>query len=359
MIGPILENLTNFRKELIEQFVSDGYDITLVCSMKGYSNDQIPPKVKVIDVSVDRRGTNALKDLAQINNYYCIIKKQKPDIALLFTTKCSIYAGIACRLNHVKHIINNSGLLDIKTLSPVGRLLLKMLYRIGYGGADCIMCQNSFEHDFFYNLFKQKRYVDIPGSGVNLNYYQLQPYPESDEKIIFNYVARIAQFKGIEEYLECARQIHEKYPHAVFRIYGSYDESTYKDCIGDLINKGVIEYGGKLSDMRQAIASCHAVIHPSHYEGMTNVILEHSSTGRVCIASNIPGCREGINDGETGFLFPVTNLKSLVEKVEDFIILPNSEKKGMGLAARRKMEKEFDRNIVVNKYISEIERLLS
>ena len=74
-------------------------------------------------------------------------------------------------------------------------------------------------------------------------------------------------------------------------------------------------------DMKPYIASAHAVIHPSYYEGMTNVVLEHSAMGRPCIGSNIPGVREGIDDGKTGFLFEVKNVDSMVHAVEKFILL--------------------------------------
>ena len=119
------------------------------------------------------------------------------------------------------------------------------------------------------------------------------------------------------------------------------------------------EYMGKKSDMLPEIESCHAVIHPSHYEGLTNVILEHSAMGRVCIASDIPGCREAVDDGVTGFLFPLCDVGALVKKVEIFINMNHKEKESMILSAREKIEKEFDRNIVVSKYMNEINRILN
>ncbi len=359
LVGPILENLTNFRRELIETLVKDKYEVLLVCSMKGYDESQIPEGVRVIDVAVDRRGKKAFKDLNQIRQYYKILKRERPDVVLLFTTKCSVYGGIACRLRKQKHIINNSGLVDMSTLSKPVRWVLKMMYRIGYGGADCMMYQNNYERDYFNQLLEGKFYKDIPGSGINLDRYQLKPYPEQSSPITFNYVARIAQFKGIEEYLECARRIKEKYPEIIFRIYGSYDESDYKEVINEMSRNGIVEYQGKHKDMKPAMETCYAVIHPSHYEGLTNVILEHSATGRASIASDIPGCKEAVDDGITGYLFTVNNVEALVSKVENFIKLPYEKKVEMGRSARRKMENEFDRKIVVNTYMEEINRILS
>ena len=110
--------------------------------------------------------------------------------------------------------------------------------------------------------------------------------------------------------------------------------------------------------MKPYIETAHAVIHPSYYEGMTNVVLEHSAMGRPCIGSDIPGVRDGIDDGKTGFLFEVKNVNSMVAAIKKFIELPYEDKVKMGKAAREKMEREFDREIVSNIYVEEIGRIL-
>ena len=148
------------------------------------------------------------------------------------------------------------------------------------------------------------------------------------------------------------------YPNARFIIYGDYDDESYRPRIEELEKCGVVEYGGIQLDMKPCIEKAHAVIHPSYYEGMTNVVLEHSAMGRACIGSDIPGIREGIEEGKTGYLFKVRNVDSMVEKVETFIRLPHEEKAKMGRAAREKMEREFSREIVTNIYLEEIDRIL-
>ena len=124
------------------------------------------------------------------------------------------------------------------------------------------------------------------------------------------------------------------------------------------VDDGVLEYGGIVLDMKPAIAAAHAVIHPSYYEGMTNVVLEHSSSGRPSIGSNVPGVQDGIEDGKTGFVFEVKNANSLINAVEKFLALSHEEKVQMGKAAREKMEREFSREIVTNTYIEEIKKIL-
>jgi len=359
LIGPLLRNLVNFRGELIEKLILEGNNVTLVSSDAASDNPLMPKGTNGYIVEVDRRGTKAIKDFKQILAYYNILKRTKPDVVLLYTTKCAIYAGMACRWLNIPYIVNNSGLIDMSTMRKPVEHILRILYKVGYGGASCMMYQNNYERNYLNGILgKDIRYIDIPGSGVNLEKFQYTLYPSQDDGIIFNYVARIAKFKGIEEYLECARRIHTKYPNTRFRIYGNYEESGYKDIIDVLSNKKIVEYKGRKQYMIPEIASCHAVIHPSHYEGLTNVILEHGAMGRVCIASNIPGCKEAITNSVTGYLFPMGDVDTLVDVVEKFINQPHHKKVEMGLLARAKMEKEFDRKMVTQIYLNEIKRIL-
>jgi galacturonosyltransferase len=222
------------------------------------------------------------------------------------------------------------------------------------------MYQNDHECELLNNILRHKvHYRRIPGSGVNLQQFPFKPYPENDDEIIFNFVARIMKGKGIREYLDCAERVKADCPNARFIIYGDYDDESYRPRIEELEKRGIVEYGGIQLDMKPCIEKAHAVIHPSYYEGMTNVVLEHSAMGRVCLGSDVPGIREGIEDGKTGYLFQVRDVDSMVEKVETFIRLPHGEKAKMGKAAREKMEREFSREIVTNIYLEEIERILA
>lgn len=357
LISPKDNNFYNFRSELILKLKKEGFEVVLVCPYGKKINFFIERGCKFIDIDIDRRGTSIFNDLELMNKYTKVLKKEKPDVVLTYTTKCSIYGGIVCRFLSIPYIVNNAGL--IETNNKVFGLFLKILYKLGFSGASCIMYQNKKERDVINQIVSNKvKYRDIPGSGVNLDEFTYEKYPENDDVIIFNYVARIVSIKGIEEFLDCAEIINSKYKNTRFIIYGDYDEERYRIRINDLEKKGIIKYGGVQMDMKPYIKIAHAVIHPSYYEGMTNVVLEHSAMGRVCIGSNIPGVSDGIDDEKTGFLFEVKNVESMVQCVEKFIELSHEKKVLMGKNARDKMEKEFDRNIVTNIYINEIKKVI-
>ena len=221
-----------------------------------------------------------------------------------------------------------------------------------------MMYQNEREREYVNDIIGNNVHSrDIPGSGVNLTEFPFAEYPDNDDEIVFNYVARIVGFKGINELLAAAERIKPKHPNVHFVLYGDYDDDSYRARINDLEKKGIVEYGGIQLDMKPYIKRAHAVIHPSYYEGMTNVILEHAAMGRPAIASDIPGCREGIDEGVSGYTFELKNVDDLVQKIEKFLSLSHEEKKAMGKAARIKMEREFDRDIVTNIYLEEIDRI--
>lgn len=355
LISPKDYNFYNFRSELIIELLNLNYEVVLVCPY-GKKIDYFTDKgCRFFNIEMDRRGKNVFKDLKLLSTYNEILKLEKPDVVLTYTSKPSIYAGYLCGRLKIPYIVNNAGLMETKGFF---NLFMKLLYIIGWSKASCIMYQNRREHEVVNRLLKNKvHYRDIPGSGVNLKEFSFKEYPVCDDVIIFNYVARIGKIKGIEELIECAKQIKEKNDNVQFVLYGDYDDEKYRKEIEELAEQGILKYGGIQLDMKPYIKAAHAVIHPSYYEGMTNVILEHSAVGRPCIGSDIPGIKEGIDNGKTGFLFKLRNVDDMVSAVQRFLDLPNLKKREMGCLARKKMEKEFSREIVTNIYLEEIKRI--
>lgn len=347
----------NFRRELAFSLLELGYRVVISCPY-GKKLDFLTEKgAEWVDIKIDRRGTSILNDLKLLKQYYYQIKQIKPDVVLCYTTKCSIYGGIVCKRLHIPYIVNNAGL--VENNKGLLEFIMRHLYKIGFKGASCMMYQNEREREYVNAIIgKNVHYRDIPGSGVNLAEFPFTEYLQNDDVITFNYVARIVGFKGINELLAAAERVKAKHPNVDFILYGDYDDDSYRERVAKLQDAGIVKYGGIQLDMKPFIKKAHAVIHPSYYEGMTNVILEHAAMGRPAIASNIPGCREGIDEGVSGYTFELKNVDSLVEKLEMFISLPHEEKVAMGRAARAKMEKEFDRNIVTNIYIEEINSIL-
>ncbi|HQA98577.1 MAG TPA: glycosyltransferase, partial [Clostridia bacterium] len=169
-------------------------------------------------------------------------------------------------------------------------------------------------------------------------------------------VARVRKDKGMDELLEAIRQLSADDPGMEFHLVGAYEEDSYREIIETAVNSMSLFYHGAVSrpEVHALIASSHCLIHPSYHEGMANSLLEAAAAGRPCLASDIPGCREAVEDGKTGYLFEARSAESLVNAIRKFASLPQAAREQMGISGRWKMEKEFDRRKVIAAYLDSI-----
>lgn len=348
----------NFRKEIIQELLDEGYQIFLVLPYGEKVEMLKEMGCKFIDLPLDRRGINPITDMKLLVNYYQIIKRINPDAVLSYTVKPNIYGGIVCRLQNIPFFPNVTGLGSaVESKSYLQKVLIQM-YKFAFKKASCIFFQNEENQKFFqqYRIVKGK-YKLIPGSGVNLEKFKFSSYPEQSSYIKILFIGRIMKDKGIEELIEAAKIIKSKRKNVLFDAVGFY-EKAYATKAKKLNESKIIRFHGVQDDVQKFIKESNVVILPSYHEGMANVLLEASSIGRPIIASSIPGCKETFDEGVTGFGIKPKNVESIVKVINKFIDLSYEKKKMMGISARKKMETKFDRKEVVSAYITEIEKAL-
>lgn len=349
--------LYNFRKELVKKLIEEGNQVFISMPRADENSFFTDMGCKIIETYVDRRGVNPIRDLKLILNYIKIMKKLKPDIIFSYTIKPNIYGCIASNITKSKQISNITGTGATFLKRNIVSFIAKMLYKISLKKSYKVFFQNSGDRDFFIkNKMIKNNYAMLPGSGVNLEQYELCELPAEDE-INFIFIGRVMGLKGIDEYLECARVIKIKYPKTNFYIAGFIEEGKYKEIIDDYNERGIVNYLGFQKNIKSWIKKCHCTILPSHGgEGVPNVLLESAAMGRICIASKINGSKDVVGDGVTGYLFETGNAQDLIDKVDKFLRLDFEAKKQMGLAGRKKVEKEFDRQNVIETYLQEINK---
>lgn len=348
------------RGELIQRLVEDGYDVVV-----SYPNGELGDgKIQsaefgctYIETEIDRRGTNMLRDAVLLSSYIQLIRDVKPDVVLTYTVKCSIYGGMACRLLRVPYIVNITGLGKGLAEGGLRQKVLVALYKVAVRSAQCVFFQNSHDRQFFVERGIRCPKSDLlPGSGVNLQKYEPLPYP-SDAKIIFTYVARVMKTKGIDEFLAAAEAVKAERPDVEFHVCGYY-EDDYKEIIEEAQSRGLIKYHGLVKDVRPYEAVSQCIVLPSyHPEGVSNVLLEAAACARPIITTDRPGCADVLDDGVNGYMIKAKNSQDLADKMQKFMALSWETRRDMGLAGRAKIEREFDRQIVVRKYLEEIQRI--
>lgn len=347
------------RGELIQRLVQDGYEVVTSFPDGFLGEGEALSKeygCTYIGTAIDRRGTNVFRDAALLCSYLKLMKKVKPDMVLTYTVKCSIYGGIACRLLKIPYIVNITGLGKGLAEGGVKQKLLVMLYKTAVKSA-CVFFQNPSDRQFFIDgRIRCKKDDLLPGSGVNLEKYMPLPYPE-DSGIVFTYIARVMKTKGIDEFLKAAETIRAENSNVEFHICGYY-EDDYKEIIEEAQQKGIIQYHGMVKDVRPYEGASHCIVLPTyHPEGVSNVLLEAAACARPIITTNRPGCADVVDDGVNGYLIRERDSQDLIQKMRRFMELPWEARRDMGLAGRKKVEKEFDRQIVVEKYMEYIRKV--
>lgn len=308
--------------------------------------------VEIYETPINRRGVNPFQDLKLIGAYRKLLKRVKPDLVLTYTIKPNIYGGFCCGRRKIPYITTITGLGS--TFQKKGLLLqmITTMYQMGLKKAACVFFQNSENRDIFskYGILGEKSRL-VSGSGVDLNRHQPEPYPEGGVTR-FLYIGRVMREKGIEEYLAAAEMLHDE--NTIFQILGYCDED-YQERLTEAEGKGEIELLGFHPEVHEFIRQASAVVLPSYHEGMSNVLMEASATARPVLASEISGCREIFTEGVTGMGFAPGSSDDLIRVLQNFMDLTIEERRDMGLAARAKMEREFDRSQVADAYMEEIE----
>lgn len=349
--------LYNFRKELIEELLQQGYEVNISLPYGDRVEDLKRLGCIFMDTPINRRGTNLIDELKLLFRYYNLLKSLKPDVVLTYTIKPNIYGSIVCRALKIPYINNITGLGTGFLKKILLTRLLVMMYKVALKDSQMVFFQNENDMNYILNLKIIKgKYKLIPGSGVNLEMFQHLPYPP-EGKFIFNFIGRIMKEKGIEEYLIAAKTIKLRNHDVQFNIIGFIEptQNHYQDVLADYEADNYITYYGFQKEVSDFVESSHCLIQPSHSEGLSNVLLEAAAMGRVLIASDIPGCKEVVDNN--GYLFRVRDANNLVDKIEKFIRLPYEQKVQMGRMSRQKVEQEFDRKIVVDSYMQVIKTI--
>jgi glycosyltransferase involved in cell wall biosynthesis len=138
-----------------------------------------------------------------------------------------------------------------------------------------------------------------------------------------------------------------------------HPKSIGSDTLEKWKREQLVEFLGSADDVRPFIAQADCVVLPSYREGLPRALLEASAMARAVIGSDVPGCRDVVEDGITGYLCAPRSASSLAGAMIKFADLSPDRRAAMGLAGRRKAEREFGEQRVVDAYISALEQILA
>lgn len=330
-------SLLNFRADLITSILNLGWEVH-VAAPKLDPDTHEYQELKLLGVyphaiPIERAGVNPLSDLKTLFALLSLYRTLRPECVLSYTIKPVVWGGIAANLLGVPRfyaLITGLGYAftehkGINIRRFVTGLVSKLLYRIALRKSSHVFFQNPDDQRVFEDTGLISSNVPnsvVKGSGVNLSYF---PKTELPEMPVFLMVARLLIDKGVREYVAAAEMIKNNYPFTQFLLAGPLDENPESISGSELENwreTGVINYLGKLDDVRPAIASSSVFVLPSYREGTPRSVLEAMAMGRPIITTDAPGCRETVKNSENGYLVPIKSSLALAEAMEQFIKNP-------------------------------------
>lgn len=348
--------LYNFRKELLSALRTNN-NVYVIAPLSNKVNELKQIGIELIDISIDRRGINPIKDLRLLLSYIKAIKLIQPDLIITYTIKPNIYGGLAARLTHVNYAVNITGLGTAFQKKGILKTVVIILNKIALKRAKTVFFENSSNRDYMLEngIIKEEQSCLLNGAGVNLEKYSYYSYPKNNKPFSFLFIGRVMKEKGIDELFSAMKRLINEGVICNLDVLGNYEED-YKALIDRYASEGWLHYHGYQDDVIPFIHKTNCFVLPSWHEGMANTNLECASVGRPLITSDIPGCKEAVIDNKSGFLCKVKDYVSLYDKMKDMVKLSDNDRERMGVEGRKLMEKAFDRRVVVNKTI---ERLFS
>lgn len=361
MIAGFAESVVNFRWDLICAVQAKGLEVHIAAPeilQDAPTREKLQAQGFILhNVPMQRTGTNPVEDFKTLLALRQLMQQIKPDYVLAYTIKPVIYGMLAAKSAGVPHriaLITGLGYAfqdsDSSTAKNWIRRITRGLYKQALTATEVTFFQNDDDQKLFSDLgitSPGQRTIVVNGSGVNTEKFSPQPLPEGEETH-FLLIGRLLKDKGVREYVEAARKVKQKYPHAVFNMVGFIDINPSAITQAELdqwVSEGTVKFWGKLSDVRPALNACHIFVLPSYREGTPRTVLEAMATGRAIITTDAPGCRQTVDEGYNGFLVPVQSSEKLAEAMERFITQPDLIE-SMRQASLEIVKTKYDVNII-------------
>lgn len=346
----------NFRLPLIRQLKKEGFKVILVTQFDGYETNLEKEVDFIYKLFISRKGINIFQDLFTFFNLIYILRKTKPDLCLWYTIKPVIYGTFAASFLKIISIPTITGLGTTFLKKNWITTLVKKLYKISFYRINTVIFQNSADRDLFIEnkIIEFDRCEISPGSGININNFKPKNLPET-ENFKFLLVARMIKDKGIVEFIDAARIVKKKIPSTKFFLLGPLGienrTAIDKKEIEKWVKEGIVDYLGKTDNVNSYISDSNCVVLPSYREGTSRVLLEASALERPIIATDVPGCREIIDNFKNGILCKPKNSIDLADAMIKITKFSRDELEKMGRNGRNKVLDEFDLEIVLNLYM--------
>jgi len=345
-----------YRRGLLRALTQSGARVTIIAPRDRTFEPLEQMGCRCVELPVASKGTNPLDDLRTLLALYRHYRALKPDVVFHYTIKPNIYGSIAAWLARVPSVAVTTGLGYVFIQKSRAAEVAKRLYRFAFRFPREVWFLNRDDEAAFKDgnlLAHPERARLLHGEGVDLQDFPFTQLPARAE-FAFVLIGRLLWDKGVGEFVEAARALRSRYPHARFQLLGPVGvdnpSAISRDDVAAWEREGMIEYLGETADVRPYIANAECVVLPSYREGVPRTLMEASAMGRPIVATDVPGCREVVADGVNGLLCEARDATSLAASLARMLDLDGAARAAMAERGRKKIEKEFDERVVVQRY---------
>ena len=347
----------NFRLNLARELKDNNYDVMFLAPEDGEYSNKLKQEFSFININFKASSINPINDLRVCFSLYKVYKDIKPDIVLNFTVKPNIYSAVIARILKIHSINNITGLGTVFIKKTLITQIVKLLYKVSLTCSSFIFFQNSDDRQSFIdaNLVSLKKCDILPGSGVDTNKF----YPtvrSNNNTFRFLMVARLIRDKGLNEFIEAAKLLKEN--GIEFWILGESGPANKtaiaQNEITKLSKQGVVDFFERTDDVKSFLDRVDCVVLPSYREGSPRSIMEASSVALPVIVSDVPGCRQVVDNNVTGLYCKVRDSLDLSNKMKVILKMTTNERQKMGQMGRQKMLNQYDESVVLKKYKQKI-----
>lgn len=336
-----------------------GYEVH-VASPPGDSRQLDVLGIRFHPIRLHRGAPTLISEFQGFADIWNTMRRTRPDVVHLVTSKPVIYGGICARLLAIPGVVAAiSGLGYIYTgtgfkVSSIRRFV-SLLYKaaLGHRGSRVIF-QNEDDRHLFLRLgvVEQHQTCLFRGSGVDLTEFGMVPEPSGVPRVLFP--ARLLGDKGVREFVEAVRRLKARNVEAEFMVAGDPDSanpsSVPKAELDEWKASTDIRFVGHCKAMAALLQGSNIVCLPSYREGLPKSLVEAAACGRAVVTTDVPGCRDAIVPNETGFLVPAKDAASLANALSQLIQDPDMRNR-FGRQGRALAEQEFGIEKIVGQHL--------
>lgn len=356
-------SIVNYRLDLIFSILNEGHEIHILIPDINKITYLKKEGFILHDLKLWRSSKNIFKEGYTFASMTKKIININPDLILSFTIKNNLYGSIIASIFKIPFIPNITGLGNLFYEPNILAFIIKKILKISFKISPVVFCQNPDDGNYYKKgIVKPNKVTVLPGSGIDLKKFYPSKYKIDKNNLKFIMISRLLINKGIYEYLHAAREIKNKFPNFNFFLLGPLDLSgasaLSKKQLDIIVKEGILEYLGETKNVINYIKNVDCIILPSYYrEGTPRVLIEAAAMGKPIITTNVPGCKELVNDSLNGYLCKPRDKNNLKAIIMKFINLDVKKIELMGDESRKIAEKKYDQKFIIDiykKFINEI-----